>query len=166
MLSEGAGENLFLVLDGVLVTPPTSSGVLVGITRDSVITLARHLGIPFEERVLPREALYHAEEAFMCGTAAEITPIRSVDHVTVGSGAVGPVTRALQQAFFGLFDDRTEDRWGWLTGLDEVAAVDNDGDLAHPVSVSAVAPDRKGQKAAIHDGRTVRKAPDPMEASS
>jgi len=165
MLCEGAGENLFLVLDGVLVTPPTSSGVLVGITRDSVITLAEHLGIAFEQRVLPREALYHADEAFMCGTAAEITPIRSVDRVTVGSGAVGPVTRALQDAFFGLFDGRTEDRWGWLTGLDEDASADVDGDPAHPVSVSAVVHDREDQEAAIR-GRTVRKARDPMEASS
>ncbi len=118
MLSEGAGENIFLVINGTLVTPPTSSGVLVGITRDSVITLARELGMPFEERVLPREALYYAEEAFMCGTAAEITPIRSVDRQPVGNGAVGPMTRALQKAFFGLFDGSTEDRWGWLESVD------------------------------------------------
>jgi branched-chain amino acid aminotransferase len=121
LLSEGAGENLFLVLDGVLVTPPTSAGVLVGITRDSVIQLAHSMGIPFEERALPREALYYAEEAFMCGTAAEITPIRSVDRVTLGDGTVGPLTRTLQDAFFGLFDGRTEDRWGWLTPLDTKA---------------------------------------------
>ena len=122
MLSEGAGENLFLVLNGELVTPPTSAGVLVGITRDSVITLAARAGHPVVERALPREALYYADEVFMCGTAAEITPIRSVDRTPVGDGKVGPITRALQDAFFGLFDGRTEDRWGWLTGLDEPAS--------------------------------------------
>ncbi len=165
MLCEGAGENLFLVMDGVLVTPPTSSGVLVGITRDSVITLAKTLGMAFEERMLPREALYRAEEMFMCGTAAEITPIRSVDRVPVGDGTVGPVTRALQDAFFGLFDGRTEDRWGWLTGLDEGVSSDFDGDPKRPVSISAVVPDREDQEAAIH-GRTARRARDSMEASS
>ncbi len=123
LLSEGAGENLFLVLDGQLVTPPTSAGVLVGITRDSVLKLARGLGIPCAERELPREALYYAEEAFMCGTAAEITPVRSVDRIPVGAGGVGPITRSLQDAFFGLFDGRTVDRWGWLSDLSDAAAV-------------------------------------------
>ena len=165
MLCEGAGENLFLVLDGKLVTPPTSTGVLVGITRASVITLAQELGIPFEERALPREALYHAEEAFMCGTAAEITPIRSVDRIAVGDGTVGPITRAIQDAFFGLFDGRTQDKWGWLTGLDEAASAENDGAPAHPVPDSAVVADRKDQEAALH-GRAVREAPSSMEASS
>jgi branched-chain amino acid aminotransferase len=115
MLSEGAGENIFLVINGELVTPPTSAGVLVGITRDSVIELAADMGIPCVERALPREALYYADEVFLCGTAAEITPVRSVDRTPVGAGGVGPITRALQEAFFGLFDGRTEDRWGWLT---------------------------------------------------
>jgi branched-chain amino acid aminotransferase len=125
LLSEGAGENLFLMIDGKLVTPPTSASVLVGITRDSVITLAATLGLAVEERALPREALYAAEEVFMTGTAAEITPVRSVDRVAVGNGGVGPVTRALQDAFFGLFDGRTEDRWNWLTPVyDEASAVD------------------------------------------
>jgi branched-chain amino acid aminotransferase len=115
LLSEGAGENLFLLLNGVLVTPPTSASLLVGITRDTVIALAGTLGLPVEERALPREALYSADEIFMCWTAAEITPVRSVDGIAVGARRVGPVTRALQDAFFGLFDGRTEDRWGWLT---------------------------------------------------
>ena len=115
LLTEGAGENLFLVRRGKLVTPPTSAGVLAGITRDTVIALAADLGIAVEERDLPREALYTSDEAFLTGTAAEITPIRSVDRKAVGSGKPGPVTRALQQAFFGLFDGRTDDRWGWLT---------------------------------------------------
>ncbi|KRF02164.1 branched-chain amino acid aminotransferase [Frateuria sp. Soil773] len=115
LLSEGAGENLFLVKRGRLLTPPSSAGILAGITRDSVIALAADLGIPVEERELPREALYSADEVFMTGTAAEITPVRSVDRKAVGAGAPGPVTKALQQAFFGLFDGRTEDRRGWLS---------------------------------------------------
>lgn len=117
LLSEGAGENLFLVKRGKLLTPPSSAGILAGITRDSVLTLAADLGLTVEERDLPREALYSADEAFMTGTAAEITPIRSVDRKPVGQGAPGPITQALQQAFFGLFDGRTEDRWGWLTAV-------------------------------------------------
>jgi branched-chain amino acid aminotransferase len=114
LLSEGAGENLFLVRKGRLMTPPTSAGVLAGITRDSVITLAGTLGIVVEERDLPREALYSSDEVFMTGTAAEITPIRSVDRKVVGEGKPGPITRALQDAFFGLFEGRTVDRWRWL----------------------------------------------------
>ncbi len=115
LLSEGAGENLFVVKRGKLLTPPSSAGSLAGITRDSVLTLASDLGIPVEERDLPREALYTADEVFMTGTAAEITPVRSVDRKPVGTGKPGPITKALQQAFFGLCDGRTEDRWGWLT---------------------------------------------------
>ena len=115
LLSEGAGENLFLVKRGKLLTPPSSAGILAGITRDSVLTLAADLGIAVEERDLPREALYTADEVFMTGTAAEITPVRSVDRKVVGAGTPGPITRQLQQAFFGLFDGRTEYRWGWLT---------------------------------------------------
>jgi branched-chain amino acid aminotransferase len=115
LLGEGAGENLFLVRSGRLLTPPTSSGILAGITRDTVVTLAGELGLPVEERDLPREALYSADEVFLCGTAAEITPVRSVDRKRVGDGTPGPVTRALREAFFGLFDGRTTDRWHWLT---------------------------------------------------
>lgn len=115
LLSEGAGENLFLVRRGVLYTPPSSAGILAGITRDTVMTLAHDLGLAVEERDLPREALYTSDEIFMTGTAAEITPVRSVDRKPVGNGTPGPVTRALQQAFFGLFDGRTPDRRGWLT---------------------------------------------------
>ena len=120
LLSEGAGENLFLVKRGKLLTPPSSAGILAGITRDSVITLAGNLGLSVEERDLPREALYTADEVFMTGTAAEITPVRSVDRKNVGNGEPGPITRALQQAFFGLFDGRTEDRWGWLDFISAV----------------------------------------------
>jgi branched-chain amino acid aminotransferase len=122
LLSEGAGENLFLVRRGKLYTPPTSAGVLAGITRDSVLALASELGIAVEERDLPREALYTSDEIFMTGTAAEITPVRSVDRKPVGAGKPGPVTRALQKAFFGLFDGSTTDRWGWLTPVSGVSA--------------------------------------------
>jgi branched-chain amino acid aminotransferase len=121
LLSEGAGENLFLVKRGKLLTPPTSAGILAGITRDTVITLAQQLGITLEERDLPREALYSADEAFMTGTAAEITPIRSVDRKRVGQGVPGPITQALQRAFFGLFDGSTRDEWGWLTPVHATA---------------------------------------------
>jgi branched-chain amino acid aminotransferase len=135
LLSEGAGENLFLVKKGRLLTPPTSAGILAGITRDSVITLAAEMGLVLEERDLPREALYSADEIFMTGTAAEITPVRSVDRKAVGSGKPGPITRALQDAFFGLFDGRTEDRWGWLEFVDAPASAA----LAHACDESASA---------------------------
>ena len=114
LLSEGAGENLFLVFDGALHTAPASASILAGITRDSLKTLAREEGIDVIERDLPREYLYLADEVFMCGTAAEITPIRAVDGKQVGAGKAGPVTRRLQELFFGLFDGRTNDKWGWL----------------------------------------------------
>ena len=114
LLSEGAGENLFLVFDGALHTTPVSAALLNGITRNTLITLARVNGIEVVERDLPREYLYLCDELFMCGTAAEITPIRSVDGKPVGAGKPGPLTRRMQELFFGLFDGRTEDRWGWL----------------------------------------------------
>lgn len=113
-LSEGSAENLFLVRDGVVFTPPVSAAILPGITRDAVITLARELGYEIREQALPREALYTADELFFTGTAAEITPIRSVDRTVLGEGRRGPVTAALQRAFFGLFNGETEDQWGWL----------------------------------------------------
>jgi len=114
-VSEGSGENLFAVVKGRLVTPPLVSSVLPGITRDSVITLAHKLGIAVEEKALPREMLYLADELFFSGTAAEITPIRSVDRQQVGRGARGPVTAALQQAFFDVIECRAKDEHGWLT---------------------------------------------------
>ena len=114
LLSEGAGENLFLVMDGALQTAPVSAALLNGITRHSLITLARKDGIDVIERELPREYLYLADEVFMCGTAAEVTPIREVDGKPVGAGKAGPMTRRLQELFFGLFDGRTKDEWGWL----------------------------------------------------
>ncbi len=114
LLSEGAGENLFLVFDGTLYTTPVSAAILNGITRDTLMKLARADGIEVIERDMPREYLYLADEVFMCGTAAEVTPIRSVDGKPVGAGKAGPVTRRMQELFFGLFEGRTEDRWGWL----------------------------------------------------
>ncbi len=118
LLSEGAGENLFLVFDGALHTTPVSAALLNGITRNSIITLARDAGIEVVERDMPREYLYLCDELFMCGTAAEITPIRSVDGRAVGAGKPGPLTRRIQGLFFGLFDGSTADKHGWLESLD------------------------------------------------
>ena len=117
-LSEGSGENLFLVKDGVLLTPALAHSVLAGITRDTVMRLARERGITVRECALPRELLYLADEAFFTGTAVEITPIRSVDRLTVGLGRRGPITESLQKAFFGLFSGETPDKWGWLDHID------------------------------------------------
>jgi branched-chain amino acid aminotransferase len=114
LISEGAGENLFLVIGNELHTTPVASSILNGITRDTVMKLARDAGITVVERQLPREYLYFADEVFMCGTAAEITPIRSVDGKAVGIGKPGPLTLRIQELFFGLFDGRTPDRHGWL----------------------------------------------------
>jgi branched-chain amino acid aminotransferase len=117
-ISEGAGENLFLVMDGRLLTPPATSSILTGITRDTVVHLATRLGLKVAEQTIPREMLYLADELFFTGTAAEITPIRSVDRIEVGNGRRGPITEALQKAFFGLFSGDTQDRDGWLEDLD------------------------------------------------
>jgi branched-chain amino acid aminotransferase len=121
-LSEGSGENLFLVKNGTLLTAPLVSSVLPGITRDTVLTLAQRLGIPVVEQMLPREMLYIADEVFMTGTAAEITPVRSVDKITVGRGSRGPVTEALQRAFFDVVECRVPDEYSWLTYVREVGA--------------------------------------------
>lgn len=127
-LSEGSGENLFLVRRGKLVTPPVSSASLPGITRDSVLTLARELGIPVVEERVPRELIYMADELFFTGTAAEITPIRSVDKIQIGSGRRGPVTQRLQDAFFEVVTGRVPDSRGWLTFVPRPAAVAVAGD--------------------------------------
>ncbi|MGO2496877.1 branched-chain-amino-acid transaminase [Vibrio litoralis] len=113
-ISEGAGENIFVVKNGKIVTPPATSSILPGITRDSIVTLATDLGYEIEEANIAREALYLADEIFMTGTAAEIVPVRSVDQITVGAGKRGPITEHIQSSFFGLFDGTTEDKWGWL----------------------------------------------------
>ncbi|RKF21525.1 branched-chain amino acid transaminase [Alginatibacterium sediminis] len=113
-ISEGAGENIFLVKDGALYTPPVTACILPGLTRASIITLATDKGYTVHEQSIPREAMYLADEMFMCGTAAEIVPVRSVDQIDIGSGKRGPITQELQTSFFGLFSGETEDRWGWL----------------------------------------------------
>jgi branched-chain amino acid aminotransferase len=114
-VSEGSGENLFVVRNGVLLTAPLGNSVLPGITRDSVLQIARDLGIPIVEQGMPRESLYIADEVFFTGTAAEITPIRSVDKISVGKGAVGPITKSIQQEFYGIVHGEKPDRHRWLT---------------------------------------------------
>jgi len=114
-ISEGSGQNIFLVRDKVVHTPPIASSILGGITRDSVMTLARDLGFTVQETVLPRESLYVADEVFVVGTAAEVTPVRSVDKITIGAGRRGPITEALQSAFFDVINGKVPDVHGWLT---------------------------------------------------
>jgi branched-chain amino acid aminotransferase len=114
-LSEGSGENLFLVRDKVLYTPPVTASILPGITRDSVITIAKELGFKVREEMLPREMIYIADEAFFAGTAVEITPIRSVDKIQVGHGTRGPVTETIQRTFFDIINGEVADTHGWLT---------------------------------------------------
>jgi branched-chain amino acid aminotransferase len=118
-VSEGAGENLFVIRDDVIYTPGLANSILQGITRDTVVTLARAHGFEVREQPLPREFLYLADEIFMTGTAAEITPVRSVDKINVGAGKRGPITEAIQTAFFGLFTGKTADKWGWLELCDD-----------------------------------------------
>jgi branched-chain amino acid aminotransferase len=120
-VSEGSGENLFLVRKGTLITPPIVSSVLPGITRDTVMKLANRIGVPVVQERIPRELLYLADELFFTGTAAEITPIRSVDKISIGKGSRGPVTAALQKAFFDVVECRVEDEFGWLTFVREAA---------------------------------------------
>lgn len=117
-VSEGAGENLFAVKNSTILTPPSTASILTGITRDTVIRLAEQQGLTVREQSIPREALYLADELFFTGTAAEITPVRSVDRIDIGAGRRGPITARLQEAFFGLFSGDTEDRYGWLEGVD------------------------------------------------
>ena len=114
-VSEGSGENLFVVRNGVLQTAPLGNSVLPGITRDSVLQIARDLGIKIVEQQIPRESLYIADEVFFTGTAAEVTPIRSVDKISVGNGAIGPVTKSIQQEFYGIVRGEKPDRHNWLT---------------------------------------------------
>jgi branched-chain amino acid aminotransferase len=114
-LSEGSGQNLFIVREGTIYTPPLTASILPGITRNSVITIARDLGYKVREEMLPRELLYICDEAFFAGTAVEITPIRSVDKIAVGDGKRGPITAAIQKAYFDIINGEVPDRYGWLT---------------------------------------------------
>lgn len=115
MLSEGSGQNVFVVDGGVLYTPPIDGTLLPGITRDTVITLAREAGIQVVVQEMPREALYTSDEVFVCGTASELTPIKSVDRLPVGDGKVGPITRKLQKRFLDIVNGRVDDPFGWMT---------------------------------------------------
>ena len=121
LVSEGSGENIFVVRNAVLYTPPLSNSALSGITRDSVLTIARHLGLAVVEQALPRELLYIADEVFFSGTAAEITPIRSVDRITIGKG--GEITKKIADEFFGIANGLKPDRFGWLTPVKVEATV-------------------------------------------
>lgn len=118
LVSEGSGENIFLVKEGILHTPPLSSSLLAGITRDSIIKLAKDLGYEVKEVEIPREMLYIADELFLTGTAAEVTPIRSVDKISIGNGGLGKITKKLQERFFKLLKGELEDLYGWLTLVD------------------------------------------------
>ena len=120
MISEGAGENLFVIRNGTIYTPPLSGCILPGLTRDTVMTFAKKFGYDVREELIARESLYLADEIFMTGTAAEVVPVRSVDRITVGNGARGPITEKIQAAFFGLFNGQTADEWGWLEPVHQV----------------------------------------------
>ena len=122
LVSEGSGENVFLVRNGVLYTPPLANSALSGITRDSVLTIARHLGLPVVEQSIPRELLYIADEVFFTGTAAEVSPIRSIDRILVGDGNPGALTKQIADEFFGIANGLKPDRFGWLTPVKVDAA--------------------------------------------
>jgi branched-chain amino acid aminotransferase len=121
-VSEGSGENLFLVYKGELITPPGHASILLGITRDTILTLAGELGYRVRETTLAREMLYLADELFFSGTAVEVTPITSVDRIPVGNGERGPVTKAIQDAFFGVVRGEQADRHRWLHAVTRGAA--------------------------------------------
>jgi len=114
-VSEGSGENIFVVSGGIVYTPPFASSVLPGITRNCVMTLCEEMKIPVREQMIPREMLYLADEVFFTGTAAELTPLRSIDRLKVGKGSRGPITKTLQEAFFSIVSGEREDRYNWLT---------------------------------------------------
>lgn len=122
-VSEGSGENIFVVRDGTIYTPPMGTSVLTGITRDTIIKLAKSLNLPVVETIIPREMLYIADEVFFTGTAAEVTPIRSIDRIQVGSGKRGPVTQKIQEKFFGIVEGTLPDEFGWLTPVPQTVTV-------------------------------------------
>jgi branched-chain amino acid aminotransferase len=117
-LSEGSGQNIFIVRDGVIHTPPVGASILSGITRDSVVTIAKNLGFEVREQTLPREMLYVADEVFFVGTAVEVTPIKSVDKLKIGRGRRGPITEAIKQRFFQIVKGEVADPYGWLLPVD------------------------------------------------
>ncbi len=115
MVSEGSGENIFVVLDGVLHTPPMSSSLLKGLTRDAIITIADDMGLEVVQEAIPREMLYISDEVFLTGTAAEVTPVRSIDKIQVGKGVRGEITEKLQETFFNIVNGTAKEDYGWLT---------------------------------------------------
>jgi branched-chain amino acid aminotransferase len=119
-VSEGSGENIFVIRDGKILTPPLGASVLPGITRDTILTIAAQLDIPVVETIIPRELLYIADEIFFSGTAAEVTPIRSVDRIVVGAGHRGPITEKIQNRFFAIVEGKHQDEFGWLTPVTRV----------------------------------------------
>jgi len=121
-VSEGSGMNIFLVMDGALTTPPLAASILPGITRDSIVKLAGDLNIPVKEANIPREMLYLADEVFFVGTAAEVTPLRSIDRITIGKGVAGPITLRIQEEFFAVTSGRKADRHNWLTPVNAPVA--------------------------------------------
>ena len=121
-VSEGSGMNIFLVHDNTLFTPPLAASILPGITRDSIVKIAADLNIPVKESVIPREMLYIADEVFFVGTAVEVTPIRTIDKITIGKGMAGPVTRKIQEEFFALTSGKKPDRYNWLTPVNSPVA--------------------------------------------
>ena len=125
-VSEGSGENIFVVRDGTILTPPLGASVLPGITRDTIIRIAGQLGIPLTETIIPREMLYIADEVFFTGTAAEVSPIRSIDRIVVGQGHRGPITEKIQRRYFEIVMGKADDEFDWLTfvsGVPETEAV-------------------------------------------
>jgi branched-chain amino acid aminotransferase len=123
LVSEGSGENIFLVRNGVLYTPPLANSALSGITRDSVLTIARHLGFTVTEQSIPREMLYIADEVFFSGTAAEVSPIRSIDRILIADGKPGEITKKIADEFFSIANGLKPDRFGWLTPVKVNASV-------------------------------------------
>jgi branched-chain amino acid aminotransferase len=121
-VSEGSGENIFIVSGDTVTTPPLSNSALPGITRNSIMTICRDLGIPVVEQIIPREMLYIASEVFFCGTAVEVTPIRSIDRLKIGIGSRGPITKRIQDEFFALVEGKKPDRHNWLTSVGVPAA--------------------------------------------
>lgn len=114
-VSEGSGENVFIVSNGTVITPPFANSALPGITRHTVMTICKDLGIPAIEQIIPREMLYIADEVFFCGTAVEVTPVRSIDRVKIGTGSRGPITKRIQVEFFALAEGKKPDRHNWLS---------------------------------------------------
>jgi branched-chain amino acid aminotransferase len=121
-VSEGSGENIFIVSGDTVITPPLANSALPGITRNSIMTICKDLGIPVVEQIIPREMLYIASEVFFCGTAVEVTPIRSIDRVKIGTGSRGPITKRIQDEFFALAEGKKPDRHNWLTPVGVPAA--------------------------------------------